>query len=70
MANKRGKPAKTKSIGHRIVSPARQVAKSKARTEEQLRIAAQKTMPKGTKLRTLATNSPPPAEWWEEKSPF
>jgi hypothetical protein len=70
MANKKAKPAKAKTIGRRIVSPGRSVTKNKAQAEDELRAAAQKIMPKGAKLQTLATNSHPPAEWWEEKSPF
>ncbi|MSR60027.1 MAG: hypothetical protein EXS05_20710 [Planctomycetaceae bacterium] len=38
--------------------------------DEKLRIAAQKIIPKGVKLRAKIAKSPPPATWWDEPSPF
>ena len=33
-------------------------------------LEAERNMPRGAALEALMQNSPPPAEWWDEKLPF
>ena len=39
-------------------------------SEEAVRAEAEAIMPKGAALQALFSNSPPPAEWWDEDSVF